>query len=168
MMKKYLKFARLNTIKKKRSGSTIIELLISLMIVGLVVTAIAATGTYSIKNSGEARFKQVATTLGQEVIEKSRAEKNRLGFINFNNAVGENIYCFDTIPNDFTSDLPLSGVCGTDDVVNLAGTDFIREASFSSVDALTTEVEVNVLWNDSGNERSIQLIYQLTKPFQDS
>jgi len=137
------------------------------MIVGLIVTAIAVAGTYSVKNTGEARFKQVATNLAQEVIEKSRTEKDRLGFLNFNNAVGEKTYCFNSIPNDYNV-LPNPGSCVIGDVVTVAGADFTREVIFSFKDVLTTEIEVNVYWSDADNTRSVQLIQQLTKPYQGS
>ena len=151
---------------KNQTGSTIIELLISLLIVGLVVTAVAAAGTYSIKNTGEARFRQAAAGLGQEVIEKSRSEKTRLGFLSFTEAVGTNIYCFDLIPASFddptgTPPMPSSGNCGTGDVVSIAGADFIREVTFTSA-ATTVTVEVNVSWNDSGNMRNVQLIQEFS------
>jgi len=156
-----------------KAGSTIIELLISLMIAGLIVTAVAVAGTYSIKNTGEARFKQAATVLAQEVIEKSRAEKTRLGFVSFGNAVGTNIYCFDEVPEFFDPDagptgsppMPSEGICGTGNVVNIAGSDFIREVSFT-VSATVIEVDVNVSWDDSGNTRSVQLVQEFLKPNQ--
>jgi len=146
--------------KYGQKGSTIIELLIALMVVGLVVTAVAAAGTYSIKNTGEARFRQVATTLGQEVIEKSKNEKSRLGFINFINVVGDNTYCFDTVPADFETSLPASGTCASDDVVSLAGSDFIREVVFTT-SVTEVNVEVNISWDDSGSPRTVQLVQTL-------
>ncbi|MBP7740742.1 hypothetical protein KA089_00995 [Candidatus Woesebacteria bacterium] len=146
--------------KKLQQGSTIIELLISLMVVGLVVTAVAAASTYSIKNTGEARFRQVATTLGQEVIEKSRNEKSRLGFINFSNLVGDNAYCFDTVPADFQTSLPTAGLCGSTEVVSVAGSDFTREVTFTST-ATEVVVEVDISWDDSGSPRTVQLVQTL-------
>lgn len=153
----------MNKMNKKLNGSTIIELLISLMVVGLIVTAVAVSATYSIKNTGEARFKQVATTLGQEAIEKTINEKKRLGFISFSSAVGSNTYCFDTIPTAFdaTPPMPVAGICDTNDVVSLAGTDFTREISFST-SATVVSAEVNVSWNDSGNIKNIELIQEFS------
>jgi len=146
----------LNKFKKEflnQRGSTIIELLIALMVVGLVVTAIVASGSYSIKNTGEARFKQVATTLAQEVIEKSRAEKNRLGFVNFKNIVGTNTYCFNTIPATFDS--LTAGNCGAS--FSSTGASFTREVSFSNPESTIIEVEATVSWNDADDTRSVVL-----------
>lgn len=155
--------------KKIRSetGSTIIELLISLMIVGLIVTAVAVAGTYSIKNTGEARFKQAATVLAQEVIEKSRAEKNRLGFLSFGSAVGTNTYCFDEVPELFDP-MPTSGVCGTGEVVSIAGSDFTREVIFVAIGSPVTavEIKVTVSWIDAEKTRSVELIQEFLKPNQ--
>lgn len=146
---------------KKLNGSTIIELLISLMVVGLVVTAVASASTYSIKNTGEARFRQAASTLAQEVLEKSKNEKTRLGFINFGSAVGSATYCFDTIPASFDASppMPSQGVCGAGDTIPLAGTEFTREVIFTSTAALIT-VEVDVSWSDSGNIRHVELVQE--------
>ncbi|MBU0974750.1 type II secretion system GspH family protein [Patescibacteria group bacterium] len=145
---------------KNQNGSTIIELLISLMVVGLVVTAIAVASTYSIKNTGEARFRQVASTLAQEVLEKSRNEKTRLGFASFSNAVGSNTYCFNTIPNTFAPLMPAPANCGPGDIVSLAGAEFTREVIFVTTASVVVTVEVNVSWSDSGNLRNVQLIQE--------
>ena len=85
---------------KQQTGSTLIELIIAVMVVGLVITAVANTATHSVKNSGEARYKQVATALGQEAIEFIRGEKNRLGLINLKNNLITADYCFSSIPSD--------------------------------------------------------------------
>ncbi|NCN87732.1 MAG: hypothetical protein COZ34_04575 [Candidatus Pacebacteria bacterium CG_4_10_14_3_um_filter_34_15] len=151
---------------KNQNGSTIIELLISLMVVGLVVTAVAVASTYSIKNTGEARFRQAASTLAQEVVEKSRSEKTRLGFVSFNSAVGSNTYCFDTIPAAFDNSdpdddysMPAPGACSTGETISLAGSEFTREVVFDT-SATSIIVEVNVSWSDSGNIRNIQIIQE--------
>lgn len=160
---------------KNKKGSTIIELLISLVIVGLVVTAVATSATYSIKNTGEAKNRQFATSLAQQVVEKSRVEKNSMGFPNFKNAVGANTYCFDTIPSDFTpaslATLTLNG-CNVGEVVAAGGIDFTRYATFSPLDTDsppdleidTIEIEVFVEWTESGDTRSVQVTNQLVKP----
>ncbi len=152
---------------KKLNGSTIIELLISLMIVGLVVTAVASASTYSIKNTGEARFRQTAATLAQEAIEKSRNEKARLGFASFGSAVGSRTYCFDTIPASFdaTPPMPSQGTCGTGETISLAGSEFTREVAFTTTPTIVT-VEVNVSWSDSGNIRNVQLIQEFYQASQ--
>jgi len=152
---------------KNQNGSTIIELLISLMVVGLVVTAVAVASTYSIKNTGEARFRQAASTLAQEVVEKSRSEKTRLGFVSFNSAVGSNTYCFDTIPAAFDNSdpdddysMPAPGACSTGETISLAGSEFTREVSFSTTPGTVITATVNVSWSDSGNIRNIQIIQE--------
>ncbi len=143
-------------------GSTMIELLIALMVVGLVVTAITLAGTYSIKNTSQARYKQVATALAQEVVEKSRSEENRLGFSAFVSLVGSNTFCFDSLPDNYSTDLPSVGGCASNDTISLAGTDFIREVSFAS-DNSTIEVEITVFWQDGESTKQIIQKQQLVK-----
>lgn len=146
--------------KRNKKGSTIIELLISLVIVGLVVTAVAASATYSIKNTGEAKYRQFAANLAQQVVESARVEKNDIGFPNFKNLVGTGSFCFDTINFSSMSAAP----CGVTEVISAGGIDFTRWVVFSNPDADTIQIEVNVEWDDSGNSRSVQVINQLVKP----
>lgn len=158
---------KINTkILASKKGSTIIELLISLMIVGLITIAVAVAATQSIKNTGEARFKQAATVLAQEVIEKSRGEKNRMGFPNFRDAVGSNTYCFDSMPSDFDS-LPGIGSCSGSEDIERAGGSFFRNVRFSyDPSSETVQITVAVSWNDSGNTRTVELVHELVKPSQ--
>lgn len=48
-----------------QQGSTLIEVLVAIVLVGLVVTGIMLSITYSVKNSSEARYREVATELAQ-------------------------------------------------------------------------------------------------------
>lgn len=141
-------------------GSTLIELLVAVMVVGLIVTAVAITVTNSIKNTGEARFKQVATSLGQEVIEFVRSEKNRIGVENLKNTLAANTYCFNTLPADLSVS-PASGACGSA-TFPMAGVDFKREAvvTISSNPTVITLV-VTVYWNDGATVKSVELEQRL-------
>ncbi len=59
----------------KRQGSTILEVLIATLVVGTILTAVAASLTSSIKNSSEAEYRKIATRLAQEGLEIVRKEK---------------------------------------------------------------------------------------------
>lgn len=55
--------------KKKNSGSSLIEVLVAIVVVGLVVTGAMLSISYSIKNSSEARYREVASQLAQDGME---------------------------------------------------------------------------------------------------
>lgn len=60
------------SIKKKflQSGQTVIEVLIATGVVSLVMTALMATMTLSLQNSSQAKYRSLATKLGQEGIDR--------------------------------------------------------------------------------------------------
>lgn len=146
---------------KLSAGSTLIELIIAVMVVGLIVTAVANAVTHSIKNTGEARFQQVATVLGQQVVEHFRIQKNSLGMINLYNSLSAQTYCYSDIDN------PSSGTCGPADTITMAGTDFTREVAVLKGGAGTTNdpyyltLTVTVEWQDGTTARNIELVQQL-------
>lgn len=81
--------------KKLQQGSTLIELLIATMIVGTVVTAVAAGVSNSVKNNAEARYRDIATVLAQKGIEVLRAERGKVGWVTFHDSVPVGTYCMD-------------------------------------------------------------------------
>lgn len=144
-------------------GSTIIELLIAVMVVGLVVTAVANAVTFSIKNTGESRYRQVATVLGQQVIEFVRSERNRKGLLNLKNTLVSGTYCFATIPTNLDT-TPGQGQCGEDlnDYIPMAGTDFLREVTVAVGGApeYSMLVTTTVSWMDGTQTRQIELVQE--------
>lgn len=89
-------------------GQTIIELLISIAIVGIVVISVAAALTFSIKNSAEVRYRASATSLAQEAIEFFRHERASMGWNAFSNAIVApappgSTFCFDSIPTSIVN-----------------------------------------------------------------
>ncbi len=150
---------------KFNRGSTIIELLIAIMVVGLIVTAVANAVTYSIKNTGETRYRQAATILGQQVMEFVRGERNRLGIYNlgiYNITTPEGTeeyYCFSTMPSDLSTQ-PAQGQCGANNVITMAGTDFKRDVTIVSSTAPALFIEVTVSWTDGTETRQIELVQE--------
>lgn len=151
--------------KKKNllRGSTIIELLIAVMVVGLIVTAVANAATFSIKNTGESRYRQVATILGQQVIEFIRSERNRKGLLNLKNILVSGSYCFSTIPDtlDITPD---QGACtqSAEDSIQMAGTDFQRNVvvSVGAAPEYSLLVTTTVSWLDGSQTKQIELVQE--------
>jgi len=153
--------------KSLQVGSTLIELLIATMVVGLIVTAVANVITHSIKNTGEARYKQVATSLGQEVIEFVRSEKNRKGILNLKNTLVSGSYCFSKLPIDLElANIPTAGACNFSvegDVVAMAGTNFTRDMIVSVSQAgasgpYSMNIKVTVSWIDGEATKTVELI----------
>ena len=153
-----MKINRLNN-----RGSTIIELLIAVMVVGLIVTVVANAVTFSIKNTGESRYRQVATILGQQVIEFVRGERNRKGLLNLKNTLVSGTYCFKTIPTNLDT-TPTQGICDEDidDYIPMAGTNFLREVTVSVGGApeYSMLVTTTVSWTDGTETRQVELIQE--------
>lgn len=148
---------------KSVKGSTIIELLIATMVVGLIVTAVATVVTYSIKNTGESRFRQTATILGQQVIEYFWGRKNAEGIINLSDSLTPGINCYSNI------DDPTPGACGPTQVINMAGTNFEREVFIEKGGIGTRDepffiqLDVTVSWLDGDQAREVELIQRLVQ-----
>lgn len=144
-----------------QKGSTIIELLIAVMVVGLIVTAVANAVTYSIKNTGESRYRQVATILGQQVMEHFRGQKNDQGIINLSNALTAGANCYSNI------DSPTVGACGAAQVIAMAGTNFKRDVfvakggSGTHASPYYINFVVTVSWVDGTETREVELIQEL-------
>jgi len=59
----------------KQAGFSMIEVLMALVVVGLVLTAVAGMITNSVKARADARYRQIANEIAQDVIEKCRYEQ---------------------------------------------------------------------------------------------
>lgn len=159
MLRYFIKTLRFKTAQR---GSTIIELLIAVMIVGLIITAVANAVTYSIKNTGESRYRQVATILGQQVMEHLRGQKNEMGLINLSNSLSQTTYCYNNI------DTPTSGACGASQFINMAGTNFQRNVTVGKggsgtrtpFDPYYVNLVVTVSWTDGTETRQVELVQE--------
>lgn len=58
-----------------RSGNTIIEVLIAVLIVGTVMTALSVSMSYSIHNTSQAQYRDTATSLATEPLEVLRHQR---------------------------------------------------------------------------------------------
>lgn len=161
MLRNWFKPPKLSQLPSFQRGSTIIELLIAVMVVGLIVTAVANAVTYSIKNTGESRYRQVATTLGQQVIEHFRGKKNELGVKNYSDTLTAGMNCYSDISS------PTTGVCGSLQTISMAGTNFKREVLIakggngSRANPYYITFTVTVSWVDGTTTREVELIQQL-------
>jgi Tfp pilus assembly protein PilV len=77
-------------------GNTIIEVMIAILIIGTVMTALAATMTYSVKNTSEAQYRDIATTLASEPIEVLRHLRSTSNWKAFYDAMPDGSRCITT------------------------------------------------------------------------
>lgn len=159
----FSRYNKFNLAKFGQVGSTLIELLISIMIVALVVTSVAVATTYSIKNSGEAKYRELATIYGQDVIELFRAEKNRLGFYGLKNAVPAGDYCFDELPDNLEGTLN-TGACDSVEIGPNAGVSSLydRDVVVIYPDANTIRLEVEVSWTSRAESKTSDGVSSVT------
>lgn len=153
--------------KKSESGQTIIELLVATLVVGLVVISVAVGLTYSIKNTSEVRYRQSASTLGQDAIEFFRQQRAIFGWNSFSAAMsGTRTYCLKTIPTSLVS-LPLPSTCSlTDTVPATAGFNpgFRREVQIINTGPGTEiQITATVSWQRTNGQDSEVILRQTLK-----
>jgi Tfp pilus assembly protein PilV len=144
----------------KEHGSTLIELLIATMIVGTIVTAVAAGVASSVKNNSESRYRELAVSLGQQAIEVLRKERAALGWSNFFSALSDNVYCVRagvTQISNFTTNINNCSIIE-------ANTDFKRTVEIKKSGTDTVYAKVEVSWERQANEESK---ISLTQEFKD-
>lgn len=146
---------------KTSAGQSIIEVLIAAGVVGTILTAVAATLTYSVKNSAENKYRSVATTKAQEAVEVFRRERSFLGWETFVDALGGGgVYCLNTLPvtsTEFSSLTPGECTAGLAE----GGTEFTREAIITFPTASSVRIVSQVSWYDSDQERMVTVTQEL-------
>lgn len=139
-----------------QSGQTIIEVLIATLVVGMVLTAVAATLTVSVKNTAQSRYQEVARARAQSGLELFRRERNKLGWQTFQASLVSGTYCINTLPDSSMAFDALSpGACGNG--VAVIGTDFTRDATVTVVSNDEVKVDVLVKWIDGVLNKEVKL-----------
>lgn len=67
----------------RQRGAGLIEVLIAVVITALILTAVAISLSYSVRNTAEARYRELATDRAQEVIEYVRKYRVIDGWVGF-------------------------------------------------------------------------------------
>jgi len=154
-MNKIFKFQN----KSKQLGSSMIEILIATGVVGLVMTAVAASLVLSVKNSSISKYKVLAATRAQEAMEVFRRERVLLGWTQFYETLSESTYCINTLASDSAQFKAMtSGTCA--DGSAIAGTVFTRESLVNPSGGDVVRVEIVVKWLDGDIERKANLIQE--------
>lgn len=145
-------------------GSSLIELLIAIVVVGTIVTAVAFALTQSVKNTAETRYRELASTMAQDVIDVMRKEREVQGWVPFYGyfSDGTTLYCFNQLPNsiDTSSLASRSGPCGPAQYA-VSRTSFQREVAVTRSSG-TLEMLVTIRWNIGGDDqRELQMTHLL-------
>jgi type II secretory pathway pseudopilin PulG len=143
-----------------QSGQTIVEVLVAVAVMGLVLTAVAAMLSLSVKNSAETRSKALATQRAQEAVEVFRRERKVQGWTAFVANVPDGVVCLNGLPSNSDEFNGLNtGACG--EGVAEAGTEFTRQALISFPASGIVTIEATVSWMDGNKPRSVVVTQQL-------
>ena len=139
------------TKKSFLTGQSLFEVVVTVAVSALIVTAIVAMATNSIQNSSYSRDKTIASNYAQETMEWLRSERDQNTAI-FNEKSGfsplsDGHYCINNL-----SWPTVPGKCQSDQVIT--GTKFIREVVFLACanDPCPNNIiqaQVTVFWQDS-------------------
>ena len=144
-------------------GSTLIEVLIATVVVGLIVTAIASTLTQSLKNNSEAQYRQVATRLAQDGLELFAQYKATSTWGVFSGtpsitSAGKK-HCLDqtTVAALASAQEKLTGEACSTVAVPGVNTNFQRSFIKSAAGASGVKIQVKVSWTDGTATRDVDL-----------
>lgn len=137
-----------------QAGQSMIEVIIVSVVVGTVLTALAASLTMSASNSSQNKKRSLATTYAQEGLELFRHQRSQLGWSRFvQGLINGQTYCLNTLPSD------LEGLsadsCASGETIEDTG--LSREAEVAITGSTQVEVVVTVFWFDDEEEKSVQV-----------
>jgi prepilin-type N-terminal cleavage/methylation domain-containing protein len=139
----------------KQQGQTLIEVLIATVVVGTVLTAVAAGLSMSIKNTAQSKMRSLATGYAQQAIEIFQRERNFLGWDTFLSALSSDVYCLNDLPADSVAFKSLTaGACASGDTIGT--TSFQREVNVT-VGANSLTVVSTVTWYDADKQKQVQI-----------
>ncbi len=159
-LSKMIKFSQT---RSEQTGFSLIELLVATMVVGLTLTAIVTTLTYSIKVNDQANYRDIAIQKAQEGVDFFKRERVILGWNNFYNLLNSS-YCLDEIPDPSTSssDHAFSGLASSctdfDIPITGAAVEFKRTVSIDKSGGDEVDITVTVSWPlDDSNASEVEV-----------
>lgn len=142
----------------KQQASTLVEVLIAVSIIALVLTAVSAMMTMSIKLANSNEQKQLALQKTQEALEFFRKERAVNSWRSFSNAlVNDGVYCLSSLPESVASMSAKLGACTDEEVLEAAKYQFQREANISFNNANSLKVIVEVFWQDNKKTKNLAI-----------
>ncbi len=154
-----------NKLRMNQAGFGMVEVVVSLGIIGLILTAVASGLSFSLNNTAEAKFRGIALSKSQEVMEVIRRERTIRGWDSFvqlfaAGSPGVYTYCLNTTTSiEHDSFPPTAGACV--DTVSWDGNAFIRELTVDTSALNQVEFTATVYWQ--GRDKQIQLTQSLQK-----
>lgn len=154
--------------RRGRCGFTLIEVLVSMAIVMMVMTAVVAGVSFSVRNTRLSKDRSLAVRYAQEAVEWLRGWRNREGWQVFTDVIRADgdprvIYCLGSLPGDLDGFVALAnGGCGEGDEIE--GTKFSREVEMvveGGGDRVTVETVVS--WDEGGETKQSSLRTVMTK-----
>ncbi len=141
----------------KQRASTLIEVLIAVSIIALVLTAVSAMITMSIKLANSNEQKQLALQKAQEAMEFFRKERSINSWHSFFTPLSDGVYCVNDLPEEIASMSAQLGVCNDDEMLEAAKYQFQREASVTVNNANSLKIAVEVLWQDNEKNKNLSI-----------
>ena len=152
-----------------RRGQTIIEVIMATGVVGLVMTAIVAIASVSVRNTAQAKAKTLGTKFSQEAMDYLRQQRGVLGWESFVATVqqdGTNArYCLSTIPTSTAAFQALGNrSCNANEKVDNKGI-FTRYADLQIINGTPQRlrVTVTVSWSESGIAKTSTAVQEFRK-----
>jgi len=151
-------FTSKSIVSHRQRGSTLVEILVAVTIIALVLTAVSAMISMSVKLAENNEKKQLALQKAEEALEFFRKERSISSWNSFSNSLtDEAIYCVSAFPEQIASLSAQLGACGDEDTMEAARYSFKRqvEVNFDGSDRLSVEIEM--LWNDGTKAKNLLL-----------
>jgi Tfp pilus assembly protein PilV len=143
-------------IKKYEKGQSLFEIVLALGLITLILTAVVALASLSIKNSSFSHLQTIATRYSESAMESLREEKEKDWTSFYNNALSSPNWCF----NGSSWGDATPGACPDSDFIT--DTNFMREVSFTIIEPREVEVMINVNWQDSSGYHEVSTTSDLT------
>ena len=143
--------------KKSTRGQSLFEVVIALAISTIIIVSLVSLVSNSIRNSTFSKNKTLASRYAQEATEWLRGQRDQDPVI-FKTNAQTTIWCLKNL------DWSMSGSCPEGSGSNIAGTEFRREVSFNSRNAVSAggaqktiiDVDVVVKWRDSQGDHEVR------------
>ena len=144
-------------------GSSLVEIVIVTGVMGLVLTAIVAGLTLTLKTNADSEYRSRAVQRTQEAMEVFRRERTVRGWDAFLASFTDGAtYCLDDLPTPAAAFVV--GACTDDESLVISGIDFYRQAVVTIDTIVPTDPKVTVslttTWDSGSGERSVDLVQQ--------
>lgn len=136
---------------KRTSGSTLVEVLVAVTIISLVLTAVGAMMSMSVRLAINNEQKQLALHQAQEGLEFFRKERMTNSWYSFSQALltsESGFYCMTQFPSDLNALLAKAGSCPARESLESALYLFQRSARVEALGPNSIKISVEVSWQD--------------------